>query len=113
MLQTYMRLGSSEDETFSELRTEPGNALAAYCRAVRIARGRTCSIRRMGGLFIGTSGWVYRGWAGSFYPEGCPAARQFSFYSARFRTVADFNNDWNARAPKNASEFIQLVSGAA
>ena len=41
----------------------------------------------MGRLFVGTSGWVYKGWAGSFYPEGLPARRHLQFYTSRFNTL--------------------------
>ena len=40
-----------------------------------------------GGIAVGTSGWVYDSWRGSFYPDGLPAARWFEHYAARFPTV--------------------------
>lgn len=38
-------------------------------------------------IYIGTSGWMYKGWANSFYPEGCPAKRHLEFYVTQFPTV--------------------------
>lgn len=44
-------------------------------------------------IHIGTSGWHYPGWRGSFYPEGLPPSRFFPFYAGRFRTV-EVNNSF-------------------
>src|ERR1043166_1842204 len=41
----------------------------------------------MGRIWIGTSGWVYKGWAKTFYPEEIPASRQFHYYATQFPTV--------------------------
>lgn len=40
-----------------------------------------------GRVRIGTSGWVYRHWRGSFYPATLPAARWLEHYASRFDTV--------------------------
>jgi len=42
---------------------------------------------------IGTSGWEYRHWAGSFYPEGQPRDRWLEFYTEFFDTV-ELNNSF-------------------
>jgi uncharacterized protein YecE (DUF72 family) len=42
---------------------------------------------RAGSVRVGTSGWIYRHWRGTFYPEGLPAKRWFAFYSEHFDTV--------------------------
>jgi uncharacterized protein YecE (DUF72 family) len=36
---------------------------------------------------IGCCGWSYKDWAGTFYPEGLPAAAYLPFYAERFPTV--------------------------
>ena len=36
---------------------------------------------------VGTSGYNYPEWKGTFYPEKLPASRMFAFYAERFRTV--------------------------
>lgn len=36
---------------------------------------------------IGTSGWTYKHWRGTFYPQGLRIADQLDHYTERFRTV--------------------------
>lgn len=38
-------------------------------------------------LFVGTSGYSYKEWKGSFYPEKIPAKEMLSYYSQRLSTV--------------------------
>ena len=38
-------------------------------------------------IWIGTSGYNYPEWKGSFYPADLPAAKMLPFYAARFPTV--------------------------
>ena len=38
-------------------------------------------------IHVGCSGWVYRHWRGTFYPEGLPQKRWFEHYAAQFDTV--------------------------
>ena len=38
-------------------------------------------------IHIGTSGYNYPEWRGSFYPEGFSTTKMFAFYAERFRTV--------------------------
>ncbi len=40
-----------------------------------------------GRAWIGTSGWSYRHWRGTFYPDGLPAKQHLGFYAGRFDTV--------------------------
>lgn len=40
---------------------------------------------------IGTSGWQYRHWRGTFYPDGVPTSRWLEFYAESFETV-EVNN---------------------
>jgi uncharacterized protein YecE (DUF72 family) len=42
-------------------------------------------------LRVGTSGYSYKEWVGSFYPPKLPAARMLRFYGERFGTV-EINN---------------------
>src|SRR5438270_8118551 len=74
----------------------------------------------MGRLFVGTSGWVYKGWAGEFYPADLPAAKRLAFYASRFSTVeinATFYRlptpkmvrGWHEQAPPG---FIYAVKGS-
>jgi len=41
----------------------------------------------MGKVYIGTSGWVYRSWENTFYPDGLPSAEHLAFYTRQFPTV--------------------------
>ena len=38
-------------------------------------------------IWVGTSGYNYPEWKGSFYPEDLPAAKMLPYYAARFPTV--------------------------
>ena len=63
-------------------------------------------------LYVGTSGYSYKEWKGSFYPEKIPAAEMLSYYAARLPAV-ELNNtfyrmprtsmieSWKAQVPAN------------
>jgi uncharacterized protein YecE (DUF72 family) len=51
--------------------------------------------------FIGTSGFSYPAWRGSFYPEKFPPAKMLGYYAERLRTV-EINNTFY-RMPKAES----------
>jgi uncharacterized protein YecE (DUF72 family) len=38
-------------------------------------------------FYFGTSGWVYKGWAGAFYPKGLKQADHLTYYATQFTTV--------------------------
>src|SRR5260370_7488739 len=38
-------------------------------------------------LFVGTSGYSYKEWKGSFYPEKLPQREMLSYYAQRFAAV--------------------------
>ncbi|MDA8128668.1 MAG: DUF72 domain-containing protein [Betaproteobacteria bacterium] len=42
-------------------------------------------------LYVGTSGYAYREWKGSFYPDTLPAKRMLHYYGEHFRSV-EINN---------------------
>jgi uncharacterized protein YecE (DUF72 family) len=44
-------------------------------------------------IHVGTSGWSYREWKGSFYPPDLPATDMLRFYASRFSTV-EVNNSF-------------------
>ncbi len=44
-------------------------------------------------LFIGTSGWHYKHWLGTFYPEKTPAPKMLAYYTELFDTV-ELNNSF-------------------
>jgi uncharacterized protein YecE (DUF72 family) len=41
----------------------------------------------MARLFIGTSGWTYSSWKGTFYPEDLPSRDYLAFYSREFEST--------------------------
>jgi uncharacterized protein YecE (DUF72 family) len=75
---------------------------------------------KQGDIYIGTSGWSYKGWAKTFYPSELPANRHLTFYSSKFPTV-EINSsfyrlptekafdDWSRTAP---SGFLYSVKGS-
>jgi uncharacterized protein YecE (DUF72 family) len=54
-------------------------------------------------IWIGTSGWHYGHWKGSFYPEDLPAAQMLAWYAERFDTV-ELNNTFYRLPPEGAAE---------
>jgi len=58
-------------------------------------------------LYVGTSGYSYKEWKGSFYPADLPEKQMLQFYSQRFRTV-EINNTFY-RMPKVA--FLEAWAG--
>jgi uncharacterized protein YecE (DUF72 family) len=49
---------------------------------------------------VGTSGYSYPEWRGSFYPERCPTARMLPYYAERFDTVELNNTFYRMPTPK-------------
>ena len=69
-------------------------------------------------VYIGTSGYNYPEWRGSFYPEGFPAKKMFAFYSEHFRAVEinytfyrmptlKTTEAWCAQAPEGFSYVLK------
>ena len=55
----------------------------------------------MPGVYIGTSGWHYKHWVGTFYPAKTPASKMLAYYFERFDTV-ELNNTFY-RLPKESA----------
>jgi uncharacterized protein YecE (DUF72 family) len=55
----------------------------------------------MSPVYIGTSGFHYKHWRGSFYPEKLPASKWLDFYTQHFDTV-ELNNTFYRLPPENA-----------
>ncbi len=73
-----------------------------------------------GKIHVGTSGWTYDDWTGSFYPEGIAGAERLTYYARRFDTVEinatfyrlPYRNliaGWNRRLPRS---FRLVVKGS-
>jgi uncharacterized protein YecE (DUF72 family) len=54
-------------------------------------------------IYIGTSGWHYKHWLGTFYPAGTSAKQQFEYYARHFDTV-EINNSFYKLPPKEVFE---------
>jgi uncharacterized protein YecE (DUF72 family) len=61
-------------------------------------------------FYIGTSGWTYDHWKGSFYPDSLPKKRWFEYYTSQFSAVEvnatfyrpfkdETYQNWKERAP--------------
>lgn len=51
-------------------------------------------------ILVGTSGFSYTEWRGSFYPEDLPAKKYLSYYAERFRTTEINNTFYRLPTPK-------------
>jgi len=58
---------------------------------------------------VGTSGYSFKEWKGSFYPEKLPAKQMLSFYSSRFSTVEMNGTFYKLPAPKVSVEWAAEV----
>jgi uncharacterized protein YecE (DUF72 family) len=56
-------------------------------------------VRKKGKAFIGTSGFHYKHWVGTYYPEKAKAADYLKFYMEDFKTV-ELNNPFYRLPPK-------------
>lgn len=54
-------------------------------------------------LYVGTSGYSYKEWKGSFYPEKLPAKEMLHFYAGRLSTV-EINNTFYRMPQKSLLE---------
>jgi len=52
---------------------------------------------------VGCSGWNYRHWRGTFYPQDLPVRRWFEYYAERFDTV-EINNSFYRLPPRQTFE---------
>jgi uncharacterized protein YecE (DUF72 family) len=55
---------------------------------------------KYGKIYIGTSGWHYRHWIGTFYPADTKQSEQFNFYKKNFSTVEINNSFYKLPSPE-------------
>ncbi len=60
-------------------------------------------------LFVGTSGYSYKEWKGTFYPEDLSAAKMLSFYANHFSTVEINNTFYRMPDPKTVGKWASEV----
>ncbi len=61
-------------------------------------------------VLAGTSGFSYKEWKGSFYPEDLPAEEMLSFYAARLPAVEINNTFYRMPKPALLSSWAEQVS---
>jgi uncharacterized protein YecE (DUF72 family) len=60
-------------------------------------------------FFVGTSGYSYKEWKGTFYPEKMPAKGMLSFYAQQFSTVEINNTFYRMPAPSVLESWATQV----
>lgn len=60
-------------------------------------------------VFIGTSGWQYRDWRDSFYPDGLPQRAWLEHYSRCFQTVEVNNAFYRLPEPKTFAAWAEAA----
>ena len=53
-----------------------------------------------GKIYIGTSGWHYRHWIGTFYPAGTKPDEQFKLYKQSFSAIEINNSFYRLPSPE-------------
>ena len=71
----------------SGARVHAGTTIARQTHKTVWARREIVYIQSNTMIWVGTSGYNYPEWKGSFYPSDLPAAKMLPFYAARFPTV--------------------------
>src|SRR6185503_1565042 len=74
----------------TDWRRGPSPLLLVYPSARRTRKLRR-QIAPVMKIFVGTSGFSYAPWRGSFYPEKLPAAKMLGYYAERLEAV-EINN---------------------
>ncbi len=60
-------------------------------------------------VLVGTSGWSYKEWKGSFYPAKLPAEEMLRFYSGHFHTVEVNNSFYRIPAERVLANWAEQV----
>jgi uncharacterized protein YecE (DUF72 family) len=60
-------------------------------------------------ILVGTSGWSYKEWKGSFYPPKLPQDEMLGFYASRFPTVEVNNSFYRIPSEKALAGWLEQV----
>jgi uncharacterized protein YecE (DUF72 family) len=60
---------------------------------------------KRGQIHIGTSGWHYKHWIGTFYPAATKSSEQFDFYKSHFDTVEINNSFYKLPSPETFKQW--------
>jgi uncharacterized protein YecE (DUF72 family) len=63
-----------------------------------------------GKIHIGTSGWHYKHWSGTFYPERTKDADQFLLYLQSFNTVKINNSFYKLPSIRTFNHWREMAS---
>jgi uncharacterized protein YecE (DUF72 family) len=63
----------------------------------------------VGDVRVGTSGWSYPSWVGSFYPEGTPPARMLRYYGEQFGAVEAHSTFRRVPTPSSLARWCAQV----
>ena len=63
----------------------------------------------MAALFVGTSGWAYAPWKGTFYPATIKPDEMLPFYAQRFNAVEINNSFYRLPAPGAVAKWSEAV----
>ena len=63
-------------------------------------------------VLVGTSGWSYKEWKGSFYPPKLPAEEMLRYYGGRFPTVEVNNSFYRIPAERVLANWAEQVPAA-
>jgi uncharacterized protein YecE (DUF72 family) len=63
-------------------------------------------------LLIGTSGWTYASWKGTFYPKGLPSKRYLEFYAREFLTTEVNSSFYHLPKPQTYANWAKQVPSA-
>jgi uncharacterized protein YecE (DUF72 family) len=66
-------------------------------------------MKKKGTIYIGTSGWHYKHWIGTFYPEGTKDADQLKYYLKFFSSVEINNSFYRLPAPETFTAWRKAV----
>src|SRR5688572_12840653 len=98
-------------------RCETGSR-ACFSRWIRAPWGDFTDLReRYSGaaamqMLAGTSGYSYKEWLGSFYPEKLPAGEMLRYYAGRFATVEINNTFYRMPAEAMLARWAEEVPGS-
>lgn len=63
----------------------------------------------MTGWYVGTMGYGYKPWQGSFYPEGLPARQQLAYYAGKFNAVEMDSTFYGTPAASSVDRWRQVT----
>jgi uncharacterized protein YecE (DUF72 family) len=77
------------------------NTVAYFLQPLTMAKGKA---------YVGTSGWLYKHWRGTYYPKGLSQKDEFNYYSLFFNTV-ELNNPFYRLPSRETFENWKNCSG--